>query len=134
MGRALAWRCKQANVSKELGSMNAHRITALAATLALAATPAALGAAPRGSHGQETDAPAAAANSARCTTGVTPLAVRSAAFTAPRGSHGQETDRHAVSQFALRPACVAAPVAVLAVRTTNLAVTPRGSHGQETDR
>lgn len=121
----------------ELISMNAHRITPLAAALALAVAPVAVGAnAPRGSHGQETDKPGAAQTSTRCAgSSTTVLVARSAAFAAPRGSHGQETDLPAGSQITLRPACIGRSAAVLTARPTTFKATPpKGSHGQETDQ
>ena len=79
----------------ELISMNAHRITPLAAALALAVAPVAAGAnAPRGSHGQETDKPGAAQTSTRCAgSSTTVLAGRSTAFAAP----GAATARRPIS-------------------------------------
>jgi hypothetical protein len=119
--------------------MKAHRITSLAAALAVAAAPAAFGAnAPKGSHGQETDKRWAAKISNRCagsSTTVLVLATRSAAFAAPRGSHGQETDQPTGSQITLRLACISRSAAVLAARPTTFKATPpKGSHGQETDQ
>jgi hypothetical protein len=119
--------------------MKAHRITSLAAALAVAAAPAAFGAnAPKGSHGQETDKPGAAQISTRCagsSTTILVLATRSAAFAAPRGSHGQETDQPTGSQITLRLACISRSAAVLAARPTTFKATPpKGSHGQETDQ
>jgi hypothetical protein len=115
--------------------MNGRRITSLAAALALAATPVALGAGPpRGSHGQETDLPATGRVSILCDTGPTLRTAQATTFTVPRGSHGQETDEPLGSRFVIRLACAGrSAIATAAHSATFHPTPPRGSHGQETD-
>jgi hypothetical protein len=124
------------NAEKESASMHAHQLTSIATALALVAAPAAFGAgAPRGSHGQETDARTARQIRIGCD-GIAEAALvaHGAAFAVPRGSHGQEFD-HVVPQLTLRLACSSRAERARPARSAAVfQALVKGSHGQETDR
>jgi hypothetical protein len=93
--------------------MNVPRIGFLATALALAAAPVAFAASPpKGSHGEETDRPAAGAHAAATLAAYAPgPATRVVFANPPRGSHGQETDRPAAGASARRTLAAFTPAA-----------------------